>query len=81
MTQKFFEDNNGKITLWQTPNLALVGWAMLSVINHFVSSQALSWLASAILFAWALMELLTGVNWFRRLLGLTVLILIIVKHL
>lgn len=77
MSQKFFKDKSAKVVLWQAPNSALIGWAAFALLSYLTHSQLLGWIATTFLLAWAFMELFQGVNLFRRLLGLTVLIVVI----
>jgi hypothetical protein len=66
----------------QFPNLLLVvglaaGWTATALTGRAHSyAQALSYLAMT---AWAYEELAHGVNWFRRLLGLGFLIILVVR--
>jgi hypothetical protein len=69
-----------KVILWQTPNPALIGWAAAAILSYFIHSQPLAWLATALLFTWAFMEAYQGVNYFRRLLGLIILLYIITQQ-
>lgn len=63
--------------LWQAPNRALIGWALFALLSYLTHAQWLGWIATTFLLAWAFMELFQGVNYFRRLLGLIVLTIII----
>jgi hypothetical protein len=81
MNTNFFKDKHGKVVLVQPPNLPIIGWFGFSVINFFVHSPQLAWLATALLFTWAFMELYLGASHFRRLLGLIVLVEILITHL
>lgn len=74
MNQRIATDDRGRLALWQRPNLALTGWFVLTVAHHFIESQKLAWAATVFLVIWAVMEVYSGVNWFRRLLGLAVLV-------
>jgi hypothetical protein len=66
----------------QFPNLPLViafaaGWTAMVLTGHAHSyAQAVSYLAMTI---WAYEELAHGVNWFRRLLGLAFLVLLVMR--
>lgn len=77
---KFFKDKDGKIVIWQSPNLPLIGWVVfrvLSVVTHDKEiSAGMSHLATLLLFTWAYLEAKDGVNTFRRLLGIVVMGLI-----
>ena len=79
MNHTFFRDKSGKIVLGQAPNSAIIGWAVFAALGYFTHLQLLGWIGTTFLLAWALMEIFQGVNYFRRLLGLTVLIYIITK--
>lgn len=74
---RFIRDKNGKIVTWQRPNLPLTGWiickllAMVIPAGHLQTGSAR--LSTALIFVWAYLELTSGVNYFRKLLGLIVL--------
>lgn len=73
---KTWRNRQGKVVIWQTPNLPLIAWAGLTILSLLVSSRLadiFSWLGSAALIAWSLLEIFKGVNYFRRALGLLVL--------
>jgi hypothetical protein len=66
----------------QFPNLPLIVAFLAGEAGKFVDGSAHSYAASASYLAmtiWAYEELVHGVNWFRRLLGLTYVILLIVR--
>jgi hypothetical protein len=77
-----FHDSEGKIVLAQTPNLPLIVWIVASLLKLIFTTGrvniALDLLAFGSLFTWAWQELFQGVNYFRRALGLVVLVAIIV---
>ena len=71
----------GRITVWQLPNWWLVLWAALrlaEVVTHGTLDDVLRWAATLALAVWAGLEVLTGVNPFRRLLGAVVLAFLVV---
>jgi hypothetical protein len=76
-----FRDDTGRIVLWQWPNLPLWGWLVCKALSPPITAPhltiALSRLSTAFLFTWAYLELVDGVNYARRLLGLAVIIGII----
>jgi len=76
-----FRNKNGKITIYQPPNVAEATWIISAILSRIVSQGKLHNLFSAITFGalvtWALMEVLSGVNYFRRALGLVVLLVLI----
>jgi hypothetical protein len=83
---RIWKDRQGHVVIWQMPNWFLVGWAVLTFITLFMSSKShlgdiLTWIAEISLIIWALLELFRGVNYFRRALGLLVLIAAIMSFI
>jgi hypothetical protein len=78
---RIWRDKYGDVVIWQTPNIWLVGWAAIIFISLFFRTgtvtDVMSWVATAFLSVWAILEIFRGVNYFRRLLGLIVLVYII----
>jgi len=72
-----FEDKSGKMVSGQMPNLPIIVWGaakVLSLMPWLVSIQpTLELVAFGALFTWAWLEIFDGANWFRRLLGITVM--------
>jgi hypothetical protein len=68
-----FRDKDGKIVIWQSPNLPLWGWIVSSllgkVFTHGAVHAGFQHLAAASLFVWAYLEIRTGGSIFRRILG------------
>lgn len=81
LVDKTFRDSNGEIVIAQMPNLPLIVWIVTSLLALIFTSgtinTVLDVLANGSLFTWAWLELFQGVNYFRRALGLAVLIGII----
>jgi hypothetical protein len=75
-----FRDSDGKIVIAQMPNPPILVWlsAMLLQLFPFPTSgnihSGLDTIAFGALFTWAWQELFQGVNYFRRSLGLVVLL-------
>jgi hypothetical protein len=65
--------------LFQKPNIPIIVWFTAVVAGYFIKDGTLAELIDLVgfgtLFTWAWIELFKGVNYFRRLLGLTVLVL------
>lgn len=78
----FIRDKDGRVVLWQSPNLLLWSWIILKLISLLLKAGRIKagfeQLSSAVIFAWALYEFTKGVNYFRKALGLVVLIAVIV---
>ncbi|MEM6435327.1 MAG: hypothetical protein AAF773_15970 [Cyanobacteria bacterium P01_D01_bin.115] len=75
---KTFKDGDGNLAVAQKPNLPILVWfgaTVLSLLPVAEKLQALSEIvAFGALFTWAWLELFKGVNYFRRSLGLIVLL-------
>jgi hypothetical protein len=73
-----FKDNDGKVKIVQIPNLTITAWVIASLLKMIFSTGRLNLglelIAFGSLFTWAWEELFQGVNYFRRTLGLIVLI-------
>jgi hypothetical protein len=73
-----FRDRKGKVVLGQMPNPPLIVWAGASLLKLIFTtgkiSVGLDLIAFGALFTWAWEELFQGVNYFRRALGLFVLV-------
>jgi hypothetical protein len=67
----------GQTALVQVPNLPLVTFIMASVLTRIFVSGSANYLFRVVafgsIFTWAWLEISTGINYFRRLLGLIVL--------
>jgi hypothetical protein len=75
---KIFRDSDGQIVVAQMPNLPLIVWGAASLLKLIFTSgdinTGLDAVAFGSLFTWAWEELFQGVNYFRRTLGLVMLI-------
>jgi hypothetical protein len=82
---KIFRDSNGNIVIAQPPNLPIILWGVTALLKLvFTSGEiniALDAVSYGILFTWAWMELFQGVNYFRRGLGLIVLVGVIASRI
>jgi hypothetical protein len=82
---KFWRDKKGNVVIFQWPNALLIAWAVLSVLSLIVSrghtQQLIWWVGNITLAVWALVELIWGVNYFRKALGLVVLLLSVASAL
>ena len=80
-----FRDKEGKIVIAQMPNLPLLVGLTATVLQFVLPSgkihTALDLIAFGALFTWAWQELFEGVNYFRRALGLVVLVTMLTLRL
>lgn len=78
-----FNDSQGKVVVAQKPNLPIIVWALASLIRLVIDSgnlnRALDIIALTSIIYWALSEVVSGVNLFRKIIGVAVLLIIIFK--
>lgn len=78
LLNRTFRDSDGNIVIAQMPNLPLIVWIAATLLNLIPTTgnihTGLDALAFGSLFTWAWQELFQGVNYFRRALGLFVLL-------
>jgi len=83
MWDKFWRDHHGSVVIIQKPNIWLIAWLVLEIVSLFTASHRVEiicwWLASAALGVWAILETLQGVNYFRRLIGGIVALLVLLS--
>jgi hypothetical protein len=74
---KCFKNRHGKLALTARPNAPIIIWAIAALsarlITHGNIHSALGIIAFVLIVIWALLEILQGVNYFRRVLGAVVL--------
>jgi len=79
-----FKTAEGKIVIAQTPNAPLILWACTFVLQMFPLPDNIETLSTMVgfgaLFTWAWLEIFQGVNTFRRLLGIAVMIGILISN-
>jgi hypothetical protein len=73
-----FKDAEGKFVIMQWPNIPLMGWLVFKIAAVISKDQSLdttlNGLGTTFLLGWATLEITSGSNLFRKLLGLTVFI-------
>lgn len=83
--KNIFETSDGEIVIAQKPNALIIIWLACWIGAQFVTNQQssnyISNIGTVALVLWALSELFKGVNTFRKLLGLVVLLGIIIQYL
>ena len=78
----FWEDKRGNFVVWQAPNIWLWIWIVTVVASWFIHfpnliQNIMGWVSLIALIIWAVLEMTSGVNGFRRLIGLLVLLLLV----
>jgi hypothetical protein len=78
MLNKIFRDKQGKIVIIQFPNIPLAVWIVGLLLVKVLPSGGFSEFCRHIstlgLVVWGIIEILYGVNYFRRLLGAAIII-------
>jgi len=78
---KFWKDKDGNYAIFRRPNALLIAWVVLTLGSlfapHGIAENVFWWASLAVLAAWSLLEIFKGVNYFRRVLGVLVLVLVI----
>jgi hypothetical protein len=81
----FFKDKDGRVVIWQWPSLPIYGWLVCKIVARLVPEGHLQTgfeqLSMAFLFTWAFLEITKGVSYFRRALGLVVMVLLVMSFL
>ncbi|MDA1334751.1 MAG: hypothetical protein O2794_01890 [bacterium] len=82
--KSIFKDKDGNTMITQTPNAPLIVWFVSSVLLyipiHDKLTSVLSLVAFGSIFTWAWLELTSGVNTFRRILGASVLLVVVISR-
>ncbi|MGC1177313.1 MAG: hypothetical protein WA843_04545 [Candidatus Saccharimonadales bacterium] len=77
---KIWRDRQGHVVLFQAPNIWIIIWALATVLLLFTNgdlADGLRVVARVALAGWAVLEITTGLNYFRRILGGIILLLTI----
>lgn len=81
----FVTDKRGNIVIGQRPNLPIIGWAVCVALAFIFKSgnigHELAFLRGAFLFVWAYLEIVSGASYFRRTLGVVVMVFLLVQNL
>ena len=78
IADKLIKDKHGNVVITQLPNLALLSFFLFSILGLIFRNGNISYAFKALsfgsIFTWSWMEIFSGVNYFRRILGLIVMI-------
>lgn len=84
-SQKFWEDKNGNFVVWQKPNMYLWIWFVTLFISWFAPygwlHETIGTISLIALIIWAILEASRGVNYFRRTIGILVLVLLVLVRI
>lgn len=83
--RNIFFNKEGKLVIIQWPNLSLFLWFITMIISNLLKEgeikSIVSWISLVSIIIWSILEIIFGVNYFRRCLGLLILAMIIVTRL
>jgi hypothetical protein len=77
---RIWKNKHGEVIIWQNPNIPLIAWMILTLLSIFTVGEFsnITWyLALITLLLWCGLEVFKGVNYFRRCLGVIVLLIIV----
>jgi hypothetical protein len=84
IVDKLIRDKHNNVVLGQSPNFPIIAWFVFFVAAHIVQvgvlQKGFAELSGAFLFAWSYLEIVQGVNYFRRSIGVMVLFGILVSY-
>jgi len=82
---KFWEDKHGRLAVWQKPNVFLIVWFVSILVQILLGGGTISNFARTIgtisIAIWAVLEVVSGASYFRRILGISVLLFTIVLNI
>ncbi len=82
---RIFRDDKGEFVIGQMPNLPIIIWFVASILKLVFPKgniyAGLDFVAAASLTIWSLLEIFQGVNYFRKGLGIVVLISLIASKI
>ena len=82
MLKKLFETKDGKIVIAQRPNTSIIIWLVAKPLSLIFADTLpgliFDGIAFGALFYWALLEVFQGVNLFRKILGVIVILILLV---
>jgi len=83
-SQKFWEDPQGNVVIWQKPNRFLLTWLIGTILTWVLPFGSLTKFIGLVtliaLIIWAVLEVYSGADYFRRLLGLLILLALLIVH-
>jgi len=83
--EKFWHNDRGQVVVWQKPNIYLATWGIITVVNWFLPldwiEKSLGFVSLIAIIVWGVLEVYSGTNYFRRLIGALVLLAILASYL
>jgi hypothetical protein len=83
-SERFWQDKYNKLAIWQRPNIPLIIWLAAFVLMIILPDGPIERGVSFIFevaVVWAVMEVGWGASYFRKLLGVCVLLLIATSYI
>ena len=76
--EQLSRDKHGRVVLWQAPNIPIIVWFVCLVVMWLAPAGNLkltfSIFSTVALAIWAVLEVVQGASYFRRLLGVMVML-------
>lgn len=72
---QIWKDRKGRVVIWQMPNVWLWSWLAVTGLSLLFTgplADILYWAGAVALAIWSYLEITTGVNYFRRALGVVI---------
>lgn len=83
-SDKFWHDKDGNFVVLKRPNVFLIIWLVALLFNILLGSNSFTKITGEIggisLIIWAILEVVRGVNYFWRTIGILVLLLILITR-
>ena len=83
ISNKLFRDNRGNIVVAQFPNKLLMLWGISTIVGKMFGATIqtyFGYIAFVSIFVWAGLEIYSGSSLFRKILGVSVLVIVLVNR-
>jgi hypothetical protein len=80
---KCIKDKEGNIVFGQKPNLPIIVWLICLILQQFLEGdlyKLINVIGFGAIFTWAWLEIFLGVNYFRRAIGVLVMVVILISR-
>ncbi len=83
---KWLKDKYGRVVLFEAPNIPLISWAVCTVVGALIEEPStlhniINVVAFGSLFTWAWLEIADGTTYFRRVLGVAIMVVAIMNFI
>lgn len=82
---RIFFSKDGKLVIIQRPNLPLLLWFITAIISNLLNEgetkSIFIWISTASLIIWSILEIISGANYFRKCLGIIILLILVINRI